>query len=156
MDLEKYLLNEYHRPDVCVNCGGNMVFRGVGEYQCERCQHVMYDDYGKARNYLEKHGGATVAEVAGATGVSQQTINQMLREERFEVSVDSKSFIKCEGCGRPIRMGRYCAECAKLVAAAEAKKRTEKDAELRKEMIRGVGTVGETAEGERRFKRGDK
>ena len=151
MDIEEYLLNEYHRPSICARCGGAMSFKGVGEYECEKCHFVMYDDYGKVRNYLEKHGNATVSEASAATGVSQSAINQMLREERFEVSVNSKSFLKCEGCGKPIRMGRYCAECAKLVAAADARRRHEADLEKRKDSISGHGKGMNGDSGEMRF-----
>lgn len=28
----------YHVPRVCKECGGVMVFKGVGEYHCERCE----------------------------------------------------------------------------------------------------------------------
>ena len=35
----------YNRPLVCEECGGIMIFKGVGEYQCEKCRHVAYDEY---------------------------------------------------------------------------------------------------------------
>lgn len=151
MDLESYLLNEYHKPAICARCGGIMRFRGVGEYECEKCGFIMYDDYGKVRNFLEQNGNATVAETAAATGVSQQSINQMLREERFEISTSSKSFLKCEGCGKPIRLGKYCSECAKLVAAAEARRKRDEGADARKENISGFAKVQSEDDAEMRF-----
>lgn len=58
--LKKELTNitTYNRPTYCAECGGVMVFKGVGEYQCEKCGYLDYDDYGKVRNYIEKHMGA--------------------------------------------------------------------------------------------------
>lgn len=54
-----------HVPQRCKLCFGRMIFKGVGEYQCEECGYLDYDDYGKVRNYVEKkyrrksHGGRT-------------------------------------------------------------------------------------------------
>ena len=69
--LRKDLMDEenYNRPTICSACGGIMVFKGVGEYKCEKCGCIGFDDYGKTRNYIEQHPGATMAEVANETGV---------------------------------------------------------------------------------------
>lgn len=40
-------VNTYNRPTYCEKCGGVMVFKGVGEYRCEKCGYLDYDDYGK-------------------------------------------------------------------------------------------------------------
>ena len=73
------LLDIYHRPTQCSICGGLMVFKGVGEYECEDCKNRDYDYYGKVRLYVEKHHGATAIEVERETGVSQKAIRQMLK-----------------------------------------------------------------------------
>lgn len=108
---ELHRLDSYNRPTFCKECGGVMIFKGVGEYQCEDCGYLDYDDYGKVRNYIEKHNGATAAMVAEATGVSQRAINEMLRESRLEIATTSKVFMKCELCGAGIRYGRLCPKC---------------------------------------------
>ena len=130
-----------------------MTFTGVGSYKCEKCRYVDYDDYGKVRNYVEEHRGASVAQVSDATGVDQKFINELLREERLEIASESKVFLKCEGCGREIRFGRYCSECAKLEAAARARKEKAKKKEEEGTKITGVGMVQETASGAKRFER---
>ena len=104
-------LNTYNRPMVCSKCGGIMIFKGVGEYKCEDCGHLEYDDYGKVRNYVEKHVGATSAQVSEATGVSQRSIRDMLRESRLEIAPESRTFLQCEICGASIRSGRFCPKC---------------------------------------------
>ena len=104
-------MDSYNIPRVCKNCGGVMVFKGVGEYRCEECGEVDYDDYGKVRLYIEEHRGATAAEIEGAIGVSQRTIRKLLKEGRLEVAEGSKSFLTCEVCGKKIRSGPYCPEC---------------------------------------------
>ncbi|MDD6810334.1 MAG: hypothetical protein PUD93_00455 [Lachnospiraceae bacterium] len=101
----------YNRPITCKQCGGVMVFKGVGEYQCEDCGYLDYDDYGKVRNYIERHVGATSAQVSEATGVKQKTIRTMLKESRLEIANGSKAFITCELCGASIRSGRLCSKC---------------------------------------------
>lgn len=104
-------LNQLNRPTYCEKCNGVMVFKGVGEYKCEDCGNLAYDDYGKVRNYIEKHAGATSAQVSAATGVSQKSIRDMLREERLEIAANSAVFLKCELCGASIRFGRFCSKC---------------------------------------------
>ena len=109
---KEYLeINTYNRPTICNECGGVMIFKGVGEYQCEECGRLEYDDYGKVRNYLEKHNGATAAHVSAATGVSQKSIRDMLKESRLEIALASKAFLQCEMCGASIRAGRLCPKC---------------------------------------------
>ena len=90
-----------------------MIYKGLGEYQCEDCENLEYDDYGKVRNYIEKFPGASIAQVAEASHVSRKSINEMLRDCRFEITGDSKTFLKCEVCGKNIRYGRMCPECEK-------------------------------------------
>ena len=111
--LKKELLDEdnYNRPTICTECGGIMVFKGVGEYKCEKCGCIGFDDYGKARNYIELHPGATMAEVASETGVAQKAIRSMIKECRLEIAPTSNVFLRCEICGTTIRYGRFCAKC---------------------------------------------
>lgn len=104
-------LQNYNMPTICRDCGGVMIFKGCGEYKCEDCGRVDYDDYGKVRNYIESHSGATSAQVSEATGVTQKAIRDMLKEERLEIAVNSNAFLTCEICGTTIRSGRYCVRC---------------------------------------------
>ncbi len=143
------LLDYYHVPRNCVKCGGVMVFVGVGEYHCEDCGEVAYDDYGKVRLYIEGHVGATVSEVEEATGVPRRTIRRMLKEGRIEVAEGSKTFLLCEVCGKAIRSGRYCPECeAKVHRSMEEKQR----AQLAKD-LKGYSLGQSGEEGQRRFVR---
>lgn len=151
-NLKKSLLdaNNYNRPMICEECGGIMVFKGVGEYKCEDCGKVEYDDYGKVRNYIERHPGATSAQVSEATGVTQKAIREMLKEERLEIAPTSNAFLTCEICGKQIRSGRYCSRCE----AAYHKEIEEKARASRNINISGFGAekhVGE--EGSKRFTR---
>ena len=142
-------LDYYNVPRTCKKCGGVMVFKGVGEYHCEDCGFVDYDDYGKVRLYIEEHKGATAAEIENAIGVSQRSIRRMLRESRIEVAEGSKSFLLCEICGKSIRSGRFCTECEKMVHRNMESAQREALHKNRKGI--GMGAYGE--EGQRRFKR---
>lgn len=151
MDLLQ--MDQYNRPKFCKTCGGVMVYKGVGEYQCEDCKAVDYDDYGKVRLYVEKNKGATAAEAAVATGVPRGKIMQMLKDERLQVSADSKTFLKCEVCDRMIRAGRFCSACeARYHHDVEASLR-EGATERKKKIMSGHSVMNEVAVGEKRFKR---
>lgn len=140
----------YNRPQVCTECGGVMVFKGCGEYRCEKCKHVAYDDYGKVRNYIEQHRGANTAEAAEATGVKQKTIRTMLRESRLEITEGSSTYLKCEVCGTNIRSGRVCSKCE-----VEFNRRMEnKLREKHNKMMAGFGAGRiDGDEGSKRFTR---
>lgn len=145
----KDLLNDYNVPHTCKQCGGVMIFKGVGEYHCEDCGFVDYDDYGKVRLYIEEHKGATAAEIEEAIGVSQRSIRKMLRESRIQVAENSKSFLRCEVCGANIRSGRFCPECeAKVHRNME-----EANREALRRGLKGVGMGTQGEEGQRRFMR---
>lgn len=141
--------NTYNRPTYCQECGGMMVFKGVGEYQCEKCGLLAYDDYGKARNYLEKHTGATSAQVSEATGVSQRSIREMLKEARLEIAANSNFFLQCEICGASIRMGRFCPKCETAYHRSMEEKARQKN-----EKVAGFSAQRPKGEdGLKRFKR---
>lgn len=139
----------YNIPRVCKKCGGVLVFKGVGEYRCEDCGELDYDDYGKVRMYIEEHRGATAAQIEAAIGVSQRSIRQMLKDGRLEVTKDSRTFLKCEICGKAIRSGQYCPECEVTV---HRNLEAEQRAQIKKN-IHGAGMGQKGEEGQRRFMR---
>lgn len=141
--------DQYNIPRTCKNCGGVLVFKGVGEYCCEDCGALEYDDYGKVRLYIEEHKGATAAEIEHAIGVSQRSIRHMLKEGRLEVTKDSKTFLRCEVCGKSIRSGRYCPECEITI---HRNLEAEQRAQLKKN-VQGAGMVQKGEEGQKRFRR---
>ena len=110
-DSDLLIGRDLHKPSTCEKCGDSMKYKGIGEYVCEGCGHVMYDDYGKVRSYLESHRGATQGETAQATGVAPNVIRQFLRDDKIEIAPNSAVFIFCESCGTPIRSGRLCSAC---------------------------------------------
>lgn len=149
MEEEFNLFDAYHVPHSCEKCGGVMIFKGVGEYECEKCGAKAYDDYGKVRLFLEEHAGANAVEVEAATGVTQKSIRQMLRESRLQVADDSNGFLRCEMCHKPIRSGRFCQECeVKVHRTMEQRERLKHSGEFH-----GFGMGANSDEGRRRFRR---
>lgn len=139
----------FERPYICSRCSGQLIFKGVGEYHCEDCEQVEYDDYGKVRLFLEKNKRANMTEIQQATGVSMKSIKQMVKEKRFEITQDSKVFMYCERCHAVIRMGRFCNDCEiKYHRELEAKMRAEN-----REGKEGIGTGMKGAKGAKRFER---
>lgn len=128
---KKLFLDEVIRPTICKKCSGIMVYKGLGEYQCEDCGMLEYDDYGKVRNYLENHRGANVAEISNFTGVTHKAIRDMIKENRFEIIDNRGGYLRCEMCGISINGGRLCPKCEesyhrKLEAKARAEKMKDK------------------------------
>ncbi len=79
------MVDAYNRRGVCKVCGGRLKFQGCGEYVCESCSDITYDDYGKVRSYVETHTNASVVDTAEATGVSQESIRMMIREHKIRM-----------------------------------------------------------------------
>lgn len=124
-----------------------MVFVGVGEYHCEDCKFVDYDDYGKVRNYIEEHKGANILMVAANTGVSKRQIRNLLRQDRIELVEEGLPILRCEMCRTPIRSGILCKKCT-----IENNRLMENRERQRQKALKGIG-MGNTegAEGEMRF-----
>ena len=144
--LEHLNLNE---PVRCEKCGSMKIkYNGVGEYQCEACGFLMYDDYGKVRNYIERNPGATSTEVSKAVGVSKEKINRLLREDKIQIAPGSATFLRCEKCDAEIRSGRYCIKCTdemnKGSSLAKASSRSSS-------ISGGFGKTARTQSGAKRF-----
>ena len=143
------LVDYYHAPLICKECEGVMVYKGVGEYHCVLCGHVDFDDYGKVRGYLEEHKGATAIDIEQATGVSQRSIRKMLRDSRIEVAENSKTFLRCEICGKDIRSGRFCLECE----IKAHRKLEEQQRDMLRKDVKGYGKDETGDTGHKRFVR---
>ena len=136
------------RPNRCSKCGGELNYRGLGQYVCSECNNVDMDDYGKVRAYLEEYPGANQRDVAIGTGVPANRIRQLLLEDRIEISAQSSIFLFCESCGKPIRSGLRCGECEKKY---EAKLAQEKKMNRTSALTGGHAAGRENASGEMRF-----
>lgn len=94
----------------CRNCG--RIFNYVaGAILCQGCREEMEIKFHTVKEYIREHPGVSIPEVSEACDVETSQIRQWLREERLEVTEDSAIFLNCDGCGAPIRCGKYCDKC---------------------------------------------
>ena len=106
MGEDYFELLELHRPLHCEVCEGHMQYEAGGRYLCKDCGHIMFDDYGKIKNFLEAHRDRRVL-------ISERsTIDLLLKSGKLSLPDSGQYFLKCEVCGREIRSGRICMHCA--------------------------------------------
>ncbi len=99
-------------PQHCKKCGGRMIYKYKGMYQCDECEEQDYDDFGIVARYLAENGEASSVVIEKNTGVKRELINKFLRDGRLEIPETSKVFITCNICGGDIRFGKICSKCA--------------------------------------------
>ena len=106
--LEK--LNE-SKPTVCDSCGGKVIYKGTGEYECEKCKKLLLDDYGRVRRYIDANG-SSIMILARETGVSKEVLEYLVKEGVLTVQEEADGGRKCAKCGVPVDSGRFCRKCA--------------------------------------------
>ena len=94
----------------CRNCG--CIFNYVtGAPLCQACKETMEAKFQEVKEFVRAHPGVSIPDVSRACDVEASQIQAWLREERLEVTEGSAIYLNCEGCGMPIRSGRYCDNC---------------------------------------------
>jgi len=99
------------KPIKCEECGGKLMYHGLGEYICDECGHIMWDYYGRVRNFLNENGSATKEQIVMETGVPEEVIDSFLTNGQLEVPKSSRYLLKCSKCGCSIQYGRMCKSC---------------------------------------------
>ncbi|HOQ72830.1 MAG: hypothetical protein PHG88_08615 [Limnochordia bacterium] len=102
----------------CELCG--KLFAHPARTLCEDCYGKVQESYEAVKEYLQKHPGASVAEVAQATETEVDTIYQFIREGRLSIIPKDVS-LTCEICGAPITTGRICRKCRAELAQTAPK-----------------------------------
>ncbi|MCR4399683.1 MAG: flagellar operon protein YvyF [Syntrophomonadaceae bacterium] len=102
----------------CPLCERVFAFAG-GRNLCPACIEAEEAEFAVVRAYVRAHPGATIIEVASATGVEEERILEFLKDGRL-ISKGLASVVlhRCERCGQPIPAGRYCGECTNLLASS--------------------------------------
>lgn len=94
----------------CKEC--SRLFNYVGGQQlCPECVKALEDKFEEVREYVYDNPGAGMAEVSEKMEVSVNQIKRWIREERLTFSEEAQIGLECEGCGKLIRMGRFCDVC---------------------------------------------
>ena len=102
-------------PDVrnCKKCGKIYNYIG-GAPICPACVEQDEGDFRRIKEYLYKNPGATMSEISVILEVSIEKITRFLKDGRLEiVGGEGNLVLECESCGKSIRTGRFCDDCAK-------------------------------------------
>lgn len=140
----------------CNRCKRMFTYLGFGHRLCSECKRIDDEVFGRAREYIEAHGTATMIEIEAATSIPIRQIQQYLREGRLEIPENSPIYIKCESCHCDIRSGRYCKECAaKLSKDFEGAMRMDEYEigevpKMKQGKMHYIGNTGETKVRERK------
>lgn len=94
----------------CRKCG-RLFNYALGPIICPACKEQLDGKFKEVKEYIQKHPGCGMNDVARDCEVETQQIQQWLREERLEFTTDSMVQLSCESCGTQIRSGRYCDKC---------------------------------------------
>ncbi|WZL73732.1 MerR family transcriptional regulator [Clostridiaceae bacterium 35-E11] len=96
----------------CKECGRLFQYTGYIKI-CPKCQREDEQNFRIVKEYIYDNAGATLTEVAEETGVVEDKILRYLREGRLEIAGENSAlFLDCERCGKGIRSGRFCEDCA--------------------------------------------
>lgn len=97
----------------CRQCGRLYNYIG-GTYRnlCPACVEKVEDKFGEVKKYIEENPNADIRTVSIDVDVSIKQLEKWIREERLSFSEDSPMGIGCEKCGKTIKTGRFCKECA--------------------------------------------
>lgn len=79
-------LNDDDKPVKCSKCGAIVKYKSHGEYLCsnEECGNIERDNFGKIRDYLDRHGPVSATVISQETGISVNKITAYLAEGRLE------------------------------------------------------------------------
>ena len=106
-----------HNTKMCPRCKSKMEYISLGEYRCPACRYLFLDDYGKIRDYIDRHGPSTALEIERETGVPRAVADEYLRSGKLEIVKGPEGYLRCEICGADIRYGRICPKCARTDGA---------------------------------------
>jgi hypothetical protein len=92
----------------------------MGQGLCEECRKAEENQFWQVANYLRDHPGVQLETIAQGTKVDIQRILKFIKDGRLQVS---RPLIPktCENCKKPIKEGKYCAECSALMTRPKRK-----------------------------------
>jgi rRNA maturation endonuclease Nob1 len=100
----------------CRRCG--KIFNYIsGAMLCQRCRQLEEEDFKRIKEYLYQNPGSSLSQVSTELDISVERIKRFLKEGRLEIVGNDENFIlECESCGRSIKTGRFCNDCATNLA----------------------------------------
>ncbi|MBR2518493.1 MAG: flagellar protein [Selenomonadaceae bacterium] len=104
----------------CVSC--HKVFLSViGESICPECRVLEQTMEEDVKEYVRDHPGITIRQLIDETGAPDKLIWRMVRQGQFDNASGLEVQYPCGKCGKLIKNGAYCPECA-VKLKMEAKK----------------------------------
>lgn len=100
----------------CRRCGKIMIYVGIP--LCEECLKKEEEYYEAVRRYLDEHPRSSVREISEATSIPAEVIMKFVRQGSLVALENVSGMLACEICGKPIKMGRVCPECAEALMSA--------------------------------------
>jgi len=65
----------------------------------------------KTNQYIAEHERAGMAQVSEECDIPVGQLEKWIKQERVHTVDEQKVYAICEGCGKPIPSGRFCALC---------------------------------------------
>lgn len=93
----------------CPQCG--KVFTRISRDLCPDCIAQEDEMIKQIQQYLDEHANSTISDISEGTGIPSDRIILLLQEGRL-VTKENSGLLKCERCGKPISLGRFCSECS--------------------------------------------
>jgi flagellar operon protein (TIGR03826 family) len=93
----------------CPRCG--KMFKRLTVSICEKCVKLDETEFLLVRDFLEENRQSTMKDVVDATKVSSKRILKWIKEGRLEMTDGMEGALRCLGCNKPIKTGRYCDRC---------------------------------------------
>ncbi len=93
----------------CPKCG--KLFARGNRPICDDCFKKDEEMFETTRQYLKENPTANMEILVDETGATKKQIMRWIREGRLDM-VDGAGLLKCSKCGKPIKQGRMCSDCA--------------------------------------------
>ena len=125
----------------CVRC--HKIFLSViGETICPECRVMEQTMEEHVKDYVRDHPGITIRQLIDETGAPDKLIWRMVRQGQFENASGLEVQYPCGRCGKLIKTGAYCEECA-----VKLKQEAKKFADAMKMRTRSADKGGTTIRG---------
>lgn len=95
----------------CKQC--DRLYQFHGSKYCPSCLIELDKVFLDIREYIYENPDSTVAEVSENTGVDSEIIMEFLRDGKLELK-EASILLECKSCGKPIKTGQMCSDCASL------------------------------------------
>lgn len=99
----------------CIDCN-NVFVKSMREI-CQSCFEKEEQDFKKVYHFLmkRKNREATMADIVRETEVKEEKITKFVKEKRLLPSSFPMLTYPCERCGKGIKDGMICANCAESI-----------------------------------------